>query len=228
MEKPKEAEVEIVGILIGSDHPIFRYGLRKVLEAEPNFSVVGEVADGEEMVRLAGELKPDVVLIDLASPRCSASELLRRLSELRQPPRSVVLTGSASRSEMIGALQHGAHGILSRGAGPESIIDCVRTVMNGQYWVERESVSDLVHVLRRFLPGSGNGNGRPNLGLTRRELEVVAAIVAGYTNRDIAQKFNLSEQTVKHHVTNIFDKLGVSNRLEVALMAVSHHLVDEA
>jgi len=105
------------------------------------------------------------------------------------------------------------------------LFECIHNVMAGRYWIGKESVSDLVQALRRFLPPPVDAR-RKGFGLTGRELELIATIVAGYTNKDIAQKFSISEQTVKHHVTNIFDKLGVSNRLELVLFAIEHHLVD--
>ena len=97
--------------------------------------------------------------------------------------------------------------------------------MAGRYWIGREKVSEIVQVLHRLLPRPINGSGRSRFGLTPREQEVIAAVVAGYTDKDIAQKFSISQHTVKHHVTNVFDKLGVCNRLELVLFAVEHQLV---
>jgi two-component system nitrate/nitrite response regulator NarL len=120
----------------------------------------------------------------------------------------------------------GAHGIVMKHAATDLLIKSIRSVMAGQYWVGHESVSDMVDVLRRVTPQPSGSKARPDFGLTPREREVVGLIVAGYTNKDLAQKLSISEQTVKHHLTNIFDKLGVSNRLELVLFAIDHQLID--
>jgi len=122
------------------------------------------------------------------------------------------------------ALQIGARGVVSKETATELLFKSIRTVVAGQYWVGRQEVSDLVAALRGLLPAGADERSR-SFGLTKRELEIVAAIVEGCTNRDIAQKFTLSEDTVKHHLTHIFDKLGVSNRLELAMFAVNHRLL---
>ena len=107
----------------------------------------------------------------------------------------------------------------------ELLLKSIRSVVAGQYWVGREAVTDLVRVLRDLIPAAGEEAKKKAFGLTPRELEVVSAIVLGYTNKDIARKFTISEDTVKHHLTNIFDKVGVSNRLELALFSIEHRLV---
>ncbi len=215
-----------IRILIADDHPIFRDGLRKLLEAEPGFEVVGEASDGEETVRLAQKVKPDVVLLDLAMPRSSGQDALKGLASLPSL-RTIVLAAAIDREQIVDVLQHGARGIVLKESATQILIKSIHSTVAGQYWVGRESVANIVQALRDLAP-SATGEARPkNFGLTGRELEIVAAIVAGYTNKDIAEKFSLSEQTVKHHLTNIFDKLGVSSRLELALFASHHHLVKE-
>ena len=215
-----------VRILIADDHPIFRDGLRKLLELEPSFRVIGEAADGAETVKLVRQLKPDVLLLDLAMPRVPGLEALAELAATSAPVRTIVLTAAIERNQIVEALQLGARGIVLKESATEVLMKSIRAVMAGQYWVGRESVSDLVTTLRELMPRKREEPSQRRYGLTPRELEVISTIVAGYTNKDIAQKFAISEQTVKHHLTNIFDKLGVSNRLELALFAVNHHLVD--
>ena len=213
-----------IRILIADDHPIFRDGLRKLLEAESGFEVVGEAADGEEAVNLARRLKPDILLLDLAMPRYTGLDALKGLTELPSV-RTIVLTAALEKEEVLEVLQLGARGVVLKESTTQVLLKSVHGVMAGQYWVGRDSVASLVQALRDLTP-SRSGDTKPkNFGLTPRELEIVAAIVAGYTNKDIAEKFSLSAQTVKHHLTNIFDKLGVSNRLELALFATSHRLV---
>ena len=214
-----------VRIVIADDHPIFRQGLRRLLEAEPGFAVVGEAGDGREALRRVRELKPDVLLLDLAMPNVPGLEALSELSGSSMPVRTILLTAAIETTQIVEALQLGARGIVLKHSATELLMKSIRTVMAGQYWVGRETVSDLVESLRGLIPAAKKAP-KKTFGLTPREMEIVGAIVAGLTNKDIAQKFSLSEQTVKHHLTNIFDKTGVSNRLELALFAVNHSLVE--
>ncbi|MGH9325156.1 MAG: response regulator [Terriglobia bacterium] len=222
-----ECPIDITQILIVDDHPVFRFGLRKLLESEPDLHVAGEAADGVEAVRLAREMMPQILLLDLLLPGQTGLDVLRDLTTADLQVRTVILTATIEQDEIAKALQLGARGIVLKETATELVVECIRSVMGGQYWVGREKVSDVVQLLHRFLPRAGRKDGRENFGLTPRELEVVAAIMAGYSNKEIAQKFSLSEQTVKHHITNIFDKLGVYNRMELTLFALSHQLVDQ-
>ena len=218
-----------IRIVIADDHPIFRDGLRRLLEADPGLTVVGEAADGVEALKLALKLKPDVLLLDLAMPRQTGLDTLPELAHSCPNVRTIVLTAAVEKPEVVRALQLGARGVVMKESATELLLRSIRAVMKGEFWVGRGSVSDLVQFLREGARGPRLKEPlRKDFGLTPRELEVVAAIVAGYTNRDVAQKFSISEDTVKHHLTNIFDKLGVSNRLELALFAVHHKLVGES
>lgn len=212
-----------IRIVIADDHPIVRDGLRRLLETEKDFSVVGQAADGREAVRLVRQLRPDVLLLDLAMPRLPGIEVLRELATSSSEVRTILLTAAVEKEQIVEALQVGARGVVSKETATELLFKSIRTVVAGQYWVGRQEVSDLVAALRGLMPAPGEERQK-SFGLTRRELEIVAAIVEGCTNRDIAQKFSLSEDTVKHHLTHIFDKVGVSNRLELAMFAVSHRL----
>ena len=217
---------ETIRILIADDHAIFRDGLRKLLEAESGFHVVGEAADGGEALRLTAQLKPDVLLLDLAMPRVPGMQALRDVARAAPHTRTIVLAAVVEPRQTLEALQLGARGVVLKESATSLLLKSIRAVRAGQYWVGNAAVSDLVMTLRdlRSLPDEESGKKR--FGLTPRELEVVSAIVAGYTNKDISEKFHISEQTVKHHLTNIFDKLGVSNRLELALFAVNHRLAE--
>jgi two-component system, NarL family, nitrate/nitrite response regulator NarL len=214
-----------IRILIADDHPIFRDGLRRLLEADPGLTVVGEAADGIEALKLAIKLKPDILLLDLAMPRQTGLDTLPELANSCPYVRTIVLTAAVEKPEVVRALQLGARGVVMKDSATQLLLRSIRTVMQGEFWVGRDSVSDLVQFLREGVRGPRLKEPlRKDFGLTPRELDVIAAIVAGFTNRDMAKKFSISEDTVKHHLTNIFDKLGVSNRLELALFAVHHQL----
>jgi two-component system nitrate/nitrite response regulator NarL len=157
-------------------------------------------------------------------PHVPGLEALAELAQAHAPVRTIVLTAAIERAQIVEALQLGARGIVLKESATQLLLKSIHSVMAGEYWVGRESVSDLVSTLRELMAPAAEEARKKTFGLTPRELEVISTIVAGYTNKDIAQKFSISEQTVKHHLTNIFDKLGVSNRLELALFAVNHHL----
>ena len=215
-----------VRILIADDHRIFRAGLKRLLEGEPGFTVVGEAADGDEAVRLVEQLRPDILLLDLAMPRTSGLEVLRELAGRGTRVRTILLTAAIDRTEIVKALQFGAWGVVLKESATDLLFKSIRCVMAGQCWVGRDSVSDLVQALRESGPASPEGAVRSVFGLTPREREILSSVVTGYTNREIAQQFFLSEDTVKHHLSNIFDKVGASNRVELTLFAVHHDLID--
>jgi two-component system nitrate/nitrite response regulator NarL len=215
-----------IRIVIADDHPIFRDGLRRLLEAEPDLKVIGEACDGAEAVKMARQLKPDILLLDLAMPRMPGLEALREMSSgpANNSVRVILLTAAAEKKQIVEALQLGARGVVLKDSATQLLLKSIHTVMSGEYWVGRESVSNLVQYLRNLVQSFGEESKQKKFGLTPRELEIVSAVVAGYSNKEIAEYFKISEDTVKHHLSNIFDKLGVSTRLELALFAVNQAL----
>jgi two-component system nitrate/nitrite response regulator NarL len=215
-----------IRIVIADDHPIFRDGLRRLLESESDLKVLGEASDGAEAVKLARQLKPDILLLDLSMPRHPGLEALRELGTTpgSSPVRVILLTAAVEKSQIVEALQLGARGVVLKDSATQLLLKAIHTVMAGEYWVGRESVSNLVQYLRALMQSSNVEARQRKFGLTPRELEMVSAVVAGYSNREIAEYFKISEDTVKHHLSNIFDKVGVSTRLELALFAVNQSL----
>ena len=214
-----------VKILIADDHPIFRDGLRRLLESERGFKVVGEACDGFEAVDFVRTLKPEILLLDLAMPRRHGLEALREISNSHAGPvRVILLTAAAEREQIVEALQLGARGVVLKDCGTEILMKSIRSVLAGEYWVGREPVSNLMLYLRGLMDSSTKISRQKRFGLTPRELDIVSAVVAGFANKEIAEHFKISEDTVKHHLSNIFDKTGVSTRLELALFAVNQAL----
>jgi two-component system, NarL family, nitrate/nitrite response regulator NarL len=214
----------IVRILIADDHPIFRDGLRRLLEAEQGFKVVAEACDGVEAVDFVRRFRPEILLLDLAMPRRPGIEALRELSRESAAVRVILLTAAAEREQIVEALQLGARGVVLKDCGTEILMTSIRAVLNGEYWVGREPVPNLLQYLRGLMDSSTKLSRQKRFGLTPRELDIVSAVVAGYANKEIAEHFKISEDTVKHHLSNIFDKTGVSTRLELALFAVNQSL----
>jgi DNA-binding NarL/FixJ family response regulator len=215
-----------IDIVISDPYPIFREGLRKLLEAEPGLRIVGEAADGEETVRVVRKLKPKILLLDLL-PEVTGLETLRELGKLRIQTRIIVVTAAIGKAQVIELLQLGAHGIVLKHSALQLLLKSIRCVSHGQYWLGRESVSDLVQALRRMMRDHRASEVSRDFGISSREMQVVTHVVAGYTNKDLAGKLGISLQTAKHHLTNIFDKLGVSNRLELVLFAIDHGWINK-
>ena len=215
-----------IKVLIADDHPVVRVGLRNMLQTE-GIKVIAEAKDGMEALNMVRTLRPDVLLLDLAMPKMPGMDALRELTSDTTNTRTIVLTGQIDKRQILEALQLGARGVVLKDAVLDHLAACIRAVMQGQYWLEGRPVQNLVQVLRD-LAAQTAVPPRKTFGLTARELEVVGLITEGSTNKHIAQTFGISEETVKRHLTNIFNKLGVGNRLELALFALNHNLIPAA
>ncbi len=213
-----------ITVVIADDHPLFREALRKLLDADPGVRVLGEAGNGRDAIRLVHELKPEILLLDLVMPDTPGLTVLRELSEAGTPVKTLLLTAELGDLDVGHALQLGARGIVMKHTTTELLFKSIRSVIAGQYWVGRECVAGLVETIRERALPAGAVPRQPTFGLTPRQLDIVSAIVSGSTNQDIAHQFKISSNTVKYHLTNMFEKLGVSNRIELARFAVQHRL----
>lgn len=212
-----------IRVVIAAEEPIVRYGIRRLLEAEKDLNVIGEAAASSELLRLTHDLKPDVLMLDLAIFDSGLSVLCDLAS--RHPQlRTIVMIAAAEKHRIADAFKRGAHGILFKDSATHLLPNCVRGVIAGQYWAGAKGVPTIVEAIHGFMLHRNGGNTPKRYGLTPRELEIIATIVTGCSNKDVGQKFAIAERTVKHHLSNIYDKLGVSNRLELAVFAVNHRL----
>jgi DNA-binding NarL/FixJ family response regulator len=216
-----EEQTKRVRIGIADDHKIFRDGLRRLLESEPGFEVVSEGADGMDAIRMARDAQPDVLLLDVAMPRMGGVEALASLTGGGSGPRVILLTAAIQPSDLLKAIQFGARGVVMKESATRLLIDGIHRVMDGKYIIGTDVADDLAQAVKQV----GSERARP-YKLTARELEIVAAIADGQSNRQIAERLSISLQTVKDHLTSIFDKTGASNRLELALLAIRQGVVD--
>ena len=178
-----------------------------MLEAEPGFCVVGEADDGAKALQLARELKPDIVLLDLAMRSYSGMAALRDLASQPESVRVIVLAAEIDSTQMVEALELGARALVLKGYATEELIESIHNVKAGQYWIGQESVAILVQALRDLRSSTTGSTEHKGLGLTTRELEIIEMIAKAHSNREIAEKFSIGEETVKRHVEHILTSL---------------------
>ena len=220
-----------IRVLIADDHPIVRDGLRRLLSLDEDIEVVGEAGDGREVLERVQALEPDVLLLDLRMPNMDGLTALQTLQHTNRKTRVIVLTASEDKNEFVQAMKLGCSGIVLKQTAPDLIAKSIRKVHSGEIWLDSHTTAA---VMRQFAtPGeamaaASGGKSRERSPLSTREREIVALVAQGYKNKEMAEKMFISEQTVKNHLHNIFDKLGVSDRLELALYAIHKGLHLEA
>jgi two-component system, NarL family, nitrate/nitrite response regulator NarL len=217
-----------IRIIIADDHANLRQDLRRSLESEPGLSILGEASDAHGAVELARRTKADLLLIDFAlSQRVELKALIEAGNQ--QPPVRVVVTLAAiEKAHLVEAFRLGARGVVLKGSTPQVLLKSIRSVVAGQYCLENESVGVLVEALRESLAHVTGARSPKDYGLTRREVDIITKIAGGRSNREVGEEFAISERTVKHHLTNIFGKVGVSSRLQLALFAVNQHFMSSS
>jgi DNA-binding NarL/FixJ family response regulator len=206
----------VIRVLVVDDHPVVRHGLVSILRYEPDIEVVGAAADGQEALRLILEQQPDVVLLDLRLPLLSGVDVMRQVRAAGMSTRFLVLTTYDTDEYITPALEAGAKGYLLKDASPDELARAIRSLMQGGAALEPAVAARLL--------GRISNPERPD-DLSPRELEVIRLLIAGASNRAIAAQLNLTENTIKTHLSRIFGKLGVQSRAEAVAVALQRRLV---
>jgi len=217
-----------IRIVVADDHPIFRDGLCKLLALEEDFEVVAQAQDGRQVLEILQHCEPDILLLDLKMPGLDGLATLQRLQQSRNKTRVIVLTASDDKNEFVQAMKLGTSGIVLKQTATELLIKSIRKVHAGEIWLDSHTTAA---VIRQFVAAeeppaapAPAPRERERSPLSQREREIVALVAQGFKNKEMAEKMFISEQTVKNHLHNIFDKLGVSDRLELALYAIHNNL----
>jgi DNA-binding NarL/FixJ family response regulator len=221
MTKSKQA----IRILVADDHAIFRDGLRKLLEVADDVQIVGEASNGVECVKMLGKFKPDILLLDLRMPEKDGLGVLEEVNFDSLPTRVIVLTAAEDDRDVVRAMRLGARGVVLKQSASDLLLKSIRKVYDGEIWLDNRMTAEVIDAFKK---SSDSGQRREKPLLSDREKEIVQLVAQGFRNREIGEKLFISEQTVKNHLHNIFDKLGVSDRLELALYAIHHRLIDQA
>jgi DNA-binding NarL/FixJ family response regulator len=222
----RAARLSLIQIFLLIEHAISREGLRLLFATESDFRVVGYADNWTDAAR-GHACRSDVVVVDLAHARMPDPAALRELTAVCEPARLILLTSGLEHSQITEALRLGVRGIIAKNTTAELLFKCVRAVAAGEYWVERDIIADLTERLCAATSSGADAAQRNPFGLTGRELQVLSLLIAGHANKAIADKCGIRERTVKQHLTNTFDKLGVSTRLELALFALQERLVPD-
>jgi two-component system, NarL family, nitrate/nitrite response regulator NarL len=213
-----------VRILIADDHAIFRDGLRKLFDGTDEVQIVGEASNGNECVRMLAKLKPDILLLDLRMPEKDGLGVLEEINFDSVPTRVIVLTAAEDDRDVVRAMRLGARGVVLKQSASDLLLKSIKKVHDGEIWLDNRMTAEVIDAFKR---SAETGQRRDKPLLSDREKEIVQLVAQGFRNREIGEKLFISEQTVKNHLHNIFDKLGVSDRLELALYAIHHRLIDQ-
>ncbi len=210
-----------VGVV--DDHPLYRTGVVRLLEPEDDLTVVGEGANGMEAILLIERYQPDVLLLDLKMPVMDGLQTLNEVSKRRLNARIIVMISNEERDKAVRAVRLGARGILFKDADPTLLAKSIRKVYAGEVWIDNPILSQALESL--LTKPSASPAPADDSKLSNREMEVVRCVAMGLRNKEVADKLGVTEATVKNHLTSVYDKLGVKDRLELILYAIHNKLV---
>ena len=226
MSDTPQGDPQTLRVLVCDDHALFRRGLQMVLEQEPDLELVGEAADGEEVVARAQELMPDVILMDVRMPRKSGIEAASEIKDALPHVKILMLTISDDEADLYEAIKAGASGYLLKEIPIEEVADAIRSVWAGQSRISPSMASKLLTEFAAMSKATEEKPQMPAPRLTDREMEVLRLVAQGLNNRDIAAKLFISENTVKNHIRNILEKLHLHSRMEAVVYAVREKILD--
>ncbi|MBK7722818.1 MAG: response regulator transcription factor [Austwickia sp.] len=215
-----------IRVLIVDDHVLYRRGLDMVLGLEADLTVVGEAGDGLEALELVERLQPDVVVMDVRMPRCNGIDAAAAIRQAAPATRVLMLTTSDDEQDLYGSIRAGVNGYLLKDVPAEEVVAGIRAVHRGQSLISPTLASALLTEFAALSRRSDQAADSSPSRLTDRELDVLRGVARGLSNRDIARELFIAENTVKNHVRNILEKLGLRSRIEAAMYAVRHRLVD--
>ncbi|PYU09720.1 MAG: DNA-binding response regulator, partial [Acidobacteria bacterium] len=202
----------------------FRDGLRKLLSSTDDIAIIGEASNGADCIKMLAKLKPDILLLDLRMPDKDGLAVLEEVNFDSLPTRVIVLTAAEDDRDVIRAMRLGARGVVLKQSAADLLVKSIYRVHAGEIWLDNRITAE---VMKAFAKSSDGGPRREKPLLSNREKQIVQLVAQGYRNKEMGEKLFISEQTVKNHLHNIFDKLGVSDRLELALYAIHHRLVEQ-
>jgi two-component system nitrate/nitrite response regulator NarL len=214
---------------------MFRASLRQLLAVPPSvikdvygvdvgagFDVIGEAGSGEDTIATVRRARPDLLLLDLSMPRLSGLDVIRELQA--ELPSVMMLVGDIEKTQLFTAVRLGVRGVVLKDSTTELLFEAMMSVLSGRHWLGKTLVADLMEMVGTLARQSDGGELKHPFGFTRREREVLSLVVAGCANKEIARQCAVSEETVKHHLTRMFNKAGASNRLELAMVATERGL----
>ncbi|HDQ71233.1 MAG TPA: response regulator transcription factor [Chloroflexi bacterium] len=217
-----------INVLIVDDHPVFRQGLRNILDVHEDLAIIGSATDGPEAIELVQDLEPDVVLMDINLPTLNGLQATRQLKSICADVKVIMLTAYDDEEQVYHSIRAGASAYYSKDVSPERLVDVIRHVSQGRYVIgervlDEDDIGDwLLEEFRRFGGEIFDADDRFLDPLSPREMQILERVIQGMSNREIAYNLGISHQTVKNHMTSILSKLGVSDRTQAAVYALRH------
>ncbi|WP_333638629.1 response regulator transcription factor [Tissierella praeacuta] len=213
---------KIISVVIADDHALIREGIKQILELEKDITVIGQASNGEEAFVMAMELNPDIILLDINMPKLNGIEALKKFKDMGIKSKIIILTIHEDKEYILKTLKLGANGYMLKDSSADSLIMGIRSVAKGENYIQ-SSVAELVNKSTNYDEYFNNSIDKIN-SLTKREYEILILIAEGLNNKDIADSLYISEKTVKNHVSNIFKKLDLNDRVQAAIFAYKNNI----